>query len=186
MARSWGSGPGRQRRRAVAERRRADLDGMEARTGCGWRDPGDVMRTAEDTPGRLSSVAAYPAVVAKELHLFRIVCGGCAAEWAGADRAHCGVAMSPSTPSFCSTSTARAEGACGPRCSVWWQPRTGFGGSRPRHAGWLVDSRRTGAAAGSPLSLSPSPCRPPWLKRGRRACRDCCLTLLRPGAVRLN
>jgi hypothetical protein len=47
------------------------------------------MRTAEDTPGRLSSVAAYPAVVAKELHLFRIVCGGCAAEWAGADRAHC-------------------------------------------------------------------------------------------------
>jgi hypothetical protein len=42
-----------------------------------------------DSSGRLSSVAAYPAVVANELHLFRIVCGGCAAEWAGADRAHC-------------------------------------------------------------------------------------------------
>ena len=41
------------------------------------------------TPERLSSVAAYPAVVANELHLFRIVCGGCAAEWAGEDRAHC-------------------------------------------------------------------------------------------------
>jgi hypothetical protein len=47
------------------------------------------MRTAEDSPGHLSSVAAYPAVVANELHLFRIVCGGCAAEWAGEDRAHC-------------------------------------------------------------------------------------------------
>ncbi len=42
-----------------------------------------------DSSGRLSSVAAYPAVVANELHLFRIVCGGCAAEWAGAERAHC-------------------------------------------------------------------------------------------------
>ncbi len=42
-----------------------------------------------DSSGRLSSVAAYPAVVANELQLFRIVCGGCAAEWAGADRAHC-------------------------------------------------------------------------------------------------
>lgn len=37
----------------------------------------------------MSSVAAYPAVVANELHLFRIVCSGCAAEWAGEDRAHC-------------------------------------------------------------------------------------------------
>jgi hypothetical protein len=62
-------------------------------------------------------------------------------------------ATSASTRPFCSTSTARAEGACGPRCSVWWQPRTGSGGSRPRHAGWLVDSRRTGAAAGSPAEL---------------------------------
>ena len=51
MARSWGSGSGRQRRRAVAERRRADLDGTDARTGCGWRRSGCVMRAAETLPG---------------------------------------------------------------------------------------------------------------------------------------
>jgi len=29
---------------------------------------------------------------------------------------------------------------------------------------------------GSPLSLSRSPCRPPWPERGRRSYRECCLT----------
>jgi hypothetical protein len=28
--------------------------------------------------------------VADDLHLFHITCGGCAAAWAGDDRAHCG------------------------------------------------------------------------------------------------
>ena len=37
----------------------------------------------------MSSLAAYPAFVASDVHLFRIGCGGCAAEWAGEDRAHC-------------------------------------------------------------------------------------------------
>jgi hypothetical protein len=27
--------------------------------------------------------------VANDLHLFHITCGGCAADWAGEDRAHC-------------------------------------------------------------------------------------------------
>jgi hypothetical protein len=27
--------------------------------------------------------------VPNDLHLLRITCGGCAADWAGADRAHC-------------------------------------------------------------------------------------------------
>jgi hypothetical protein len=34
--------------------------------------------------------AAYPAQVADDVHLFHITCGGCAAGWAGDDRAHCG------------------------------------------------------------------------------------------------
>jgi len=33
---------------------------------------------------------AYPAGVTDDLHLFHITCGGCAAGWAGEDRAHCG------------------------------------------------------------------------------------------------
>ena len=37
----------------------------------------------------MSSLAAYPAVVASDVHLFRIGCGGRAAEGAGEDRAHC-------------------------------------------------------------------------------------------------
>ena len=37
----------------------------------------------------MSSLPACPAVVASGLHLLRIRCGGCAAEWAGEDRAHC-------------------------------------------------------------------------------------------------
>jgi hypothetical protein len=49
------------------------------------------MRTAQGTPKRLSSLAAYPGVVANELHMFRITCGRCLAEWAGEDRAHCAV-----------------------------------------------------------------------------------------------
>jgi len=28
--------------------------------------------------------------VANDLHLFHITCGGCTADWAGEDRAHCG------------------------------------------------------------------------------------------------
>jgi hypothetical protein len=34
-------------------------------------------------------LAAYPAVVGNDVHLLRIRCGGCAAEWAGEDWAHC-------------------------------------------------------------------------------------------------
>jgi hypothetical protein len=34
--------------------------------------------------------AAYPVGVADDLHLFHITCGGCTADWAGQDRAHCG------------------------------------------------------------------------------------------------
>jgi hypothetical protein len=33
---------------------------------------------------------AYSGWVADDLHLFHITCGGCAAGWAGEDRAHCG------------------------------------------------------------------------------------------------
>ena len=51
--------------------------------------PTPIRRTAEGIPGRLPSLAAYPAVVANDVHLFRVRCSGCAAEWAGEDRAHC-------------------------------------------------------------------------------------------------
>jgi hypothetical protein len=34
-------------------------------------------------------LAAYRAEVPNDLHLVHITCGGCTAEWAGADRAHC-------------------------------------------------------------------------------------------------
>ena len=44
---------------------------------------------AGNTSERVSSLAAYPATVANDVHLFRIRCGGCGAEWAGEDRAHC-------------------------------------------------------------------------------------------------
>ncbi len=49
-----------------------------------------------DAAGRLRprtglvGAGAYPAWVADDLHLFHITCGGCAADWAGDDRAHCG------------------------------------------------------------------------------------------------
>ena len=38
-----------------------------------------------------ATVAAYPAGVAPDLHLFNITCGECAAGWVGDDRAHCGL-----------------------------------------------------------------------------------------------
>jgi predicted amidophosphoribosyltransferase len=54
--------------------------------------------------------------VADDLHLFHITCGGCTADWAGDDRAHCG---------HCHTtfdSTALYDGhRAGGRCA---RPRT--------------------------------------------------------------
>ncbi len=61
---------------------------VEQRSGPPCRGTLDDELAAGDTPERLS-LAAYPAFVASDVHLFRIGCGGCAAEWAGADRAHC-------------------------------------------------------------------------------------------------
>jgi hypothetical protein len=43
------------------------------------------MRSTTGTVG----AHAYPAGVADDLHLLSITCGGCAATWAGHDRAHC-------------------------------------------------------------------------------------------------
>ncbi len=48
------------------------------------------MPVALGRSGRIVGARAYPAQVADDLHLFHITCGGCAADWAGADRAHCG------------------------------------------------------------------------------------------------
>ena len=62
---------------------------VEQLSGLPCRGTLDDELAAGDTPERLSSLAAYPAVVASDVHLFRIGCGGCAAEWAGEDRAHC-------------------------------------------------------------------------------------------------
>ena len=62
---------------------------MSSSSGPPCRGPLDDELAAGDTSERLSSSAAYPAFVASDVHLFRIGCGGCAAEWAGEDRAHC-------------------------------------------------------------------------------------------------
>jgi hypothetical protein len=55
----------------------------------GAENPVTSSELQQTHPERLSSLAAYPAVVANDLLLFRITCGGCAAESAGEDRAHC-------------------------------------------------------------------------------------------------
>ena len=62
---------------------------VEQLAGLPCRGTLDDELAAGDTPERLSSLAAYPAVVASGVHLLRIRCGGCVAECAGEDRAHC-------------------------------------------------------------------------------------------------
>ena len=55
--------------------------------------------------------SAYPAWVAADLHLFHIACGGCTADWAGEDRAHCG-RCHVTYDSIMLFDAHRANGAC--------------------------------------------------------------------------
>ncbi len=122
------------------------------------------------------------AVVGNDLHLLRIGCGGGAAESAGEDRAHC-AGCHVSFDSIALFDVHRDGGVvCGYQVLGLVATKKGICGCTPRIAVWPVEPRRAGAAAGSPLNLSPSPRRPLWPQRGRRSCRARCLSSFDPRA----
>jgi hypothetical protein len=76
---------------------------------------------------------AYPAWVADDLHLFHITCGGCAADWAGDDRAHCGschltfdsIALFDAHRTGERCTRPRALGLVPTKNGIWREPLTG-------------------------------------------------------------
>ena len=86
----------------------------------------------------LVGASAYPAWVAADLHLFHITCGGCTADWAGEDRAHCG-RCHVTYDSITLFDAHRADETC-LRPQVLGLVATKNGIWRPRH----LEQRRTG------------------------------------------
>ena len=99
-------------------------------------------------------MAAYPAVVGNDVHLLRIGCGGCAAEWAGEDRAHC-AGCHVSFDSIILFDVHREGGGCvrpqvlglvATKNGIWGGPSL----DTPPCGRLIPDGR--GAAAGAPLN----------------------------------
>ena len=142
---------------------------VEQRSGPPCPGTLDDELAAGDTFERLS-LAVYPAFVASDVHLFRIGCGGCAAEWAGEDRAHC-AGCHVSFDSIVVFDVDREGGGClrpwvlgsGPD-----QERDLAGASLETPCGRLIHDGR-GRCDWRTAQLSPSPCRPPWLVDGPAA-----------------
>ena len=100
------------------------------------RDAADGVRCRGEaaTPRTgLVGAGAYPARVADDLHLFHITCGGCAADWAGDDRAHCGwchltfdsVALFDAHRAGERCARPRALGLVPTKNGIWREPLTG-------------------------------------------------------------